>query len=57
MISEVPIWSRDIYDRGNLWEKGMVPYILKNDLEDEELEVVQEAFDTISHIVPCINFR
>ena len=53
MLAEVPSQSPE---SDNLWEQGVVPYILKNDLDDEEMVVIQEAFAMIARRTPCINF-
>ena len=57
MIAEVPSWSPDIDESDNIWEQGMVPYILKNDLDDEEKDVIKETFDTITNKIPCITSK
>ena len=57
MIAEVPSWSPDIDESDNIWEQGMVPYILKNDLDDEVIEVIKKTFDAITKSVPCIAFK
>ena len=54
MIADVPSWMPDIDESDNIWEKGFVPYILKNDLDDEEKDVIKETFDVITERIPCI---